>query len=90
MNQHEEEEENMAPKRKDYIGFIHAAAKDKELTSGFFSKSKKSAKELKDFFHKEGFTEIELEHSKLIKKGMKAFPEAKEPGDSPCPSNTHY
>ena len=80
----------MAPKRKDYIGFIQAAEKDEELTRGFFSKSKKSAKELKDFFHKKGFTDIELEHSKVIKKGMKAFPKANEPEDAPCPTNTRY
>ena len=80
----------MAPKRKDYIGFVQAAEKDEELTRGFFSKSKKSAKELTDFFHKKGFTEIKVEHSNVIKKGMKAFPKAKEPGDAPCPSNTHY
>ena len=80
----------MAPKRKDYIGFIAEAEKDEKLTKEFFSKTKKGAKALKNFFHKKGFTEIELEHSKVIKQGMKAFPEAKEPGDSPCPTNTRY
>ncbi len=80
----------MAPKKKNYIGFIQAAEKNEELTREFFSKSKKSAKELTKFFHRKGFTDIELEHSKLIKKGMKPFSASKNPGDAPCPSGTRY
>jgi hypothetical protein len=83
----------MAPKRKDYIGFLMEVEENEELAKGFFSNSKKSAKDLKDFFRAQGFTEIELEHSKQIKKGMKAFKKrgGLQPGDSPpCPPNTHY
>ena len=82
----------MAPKRarKNYIGFIMAAEKNRKLTEDFFSKKKKPAKELLGFFHDEGFTEIELEHCRQIKKMMKPFPRAINAGDSPCPPNTHY
>lgn len=85
----------MAPKRakKNYIGFLGAVEKSEKLTKEFFSNSKKSAKELMEFFHAEGFTEISLEHSKQIKKAMKPLTARRNlrPGDDPpCPPNTHY
>ncbi len=83
----------MAPKRKrkDYIGFILAAEKSEKLTKEFFSKSKKTAKELTEFFHGEGFTEIELEHSRQIKRAMKSFmPPGPVPPQPPCLSGAHY
>jgi len=82
----------MAPKRakKNYIGFLAAAEKSEKLTKGFFSR--KTAKELMDFFHAEGFTEIGLEHSKQIIKAMKPYTTGKQPqpGEPPCTPNTHY
>jgi hypothetical protein len=94
MNKHEQEGENMAPKRKkkDYIGFIMEAEKSEELSKEFFSKCKKPPKELQKFFHAKGFTEIEEPHCKEIKQAMKPYMKGAgpKPGDPPCPPNARY
>jgi len=88
----------MAPKKgkKDYPGFIKAAEDDRELSKRFFSKinNNAKAKELKEFFDKEGFTEISLEGSKQIRTVMKQLTKGgkrlRVGSNPPCPANTHY
>jgi hypothetical protein len=79
--------------RKDYVGFIVEAEKDEELTKRFFSKCKKTEKELRNFFDNQGFTEISDDGVKQIKQAVKQFTEGGrrlKAGKPPCPSGSHY
>ena len=80
--------ESKEPKRKDFIGFILAAERDKKLTARFLSEKK----DLYKFFQGEGFTEISRESCTDILEARTRLEQMSigELIEEPCPPNAKY